>query len=70
MIAAEAGDDVVLVVAHNTLLRLSLCLLLGIPLSTYRTVFPQLGNCALTEIGIDGDRTALRRFNLPVDGGL
>ncbi|WP_116044229.1 histidine phosphatase family protein [Amycolatopsis palatopharyngis] len=70
VIAAEAGDDVVLVVAHNTLLRLSLCLLLGIPLSTYRTVFPQLGNCALTEIGIDGDRTALRRFNLPVDGGL
>lgn len=67
---AESGGGPVLVVAHNTLLRLTLCRLLGIPLPTYRTVFPQLGNCALTEIGIDGDRTALRRFNLPVDAGL
>ncbi|SFB08187.1 probable phosphoglycerate mutase [Amycolatopsis marina] len=67
---AEADDEVVLVVAHNTLLRLTLCRMLGIPLSTYRTVFPQLGNCALTEIDIDGDRTALRRFNVPVDGRL
>jgi broad specificity phosphatase PhoE len=66
----ESGRGPVLVVAHNTLLRLTLCRLLGIPLSTYRTVFPQLGNCALTEIDIDGDRTALRRFNLPVDAGL
>jgi broad specificity phosphatase PhoE len=66
----ESGGGPVLVVAHNTLLRLTLCRLLGIPLSTYRTVFPQLGNCALTEIDIGGDRTALRGFNLPVDAGL
>ncbi|WP_199431522.1 histidine phosphatase family protein [Qaidamihabitans albus] len=62
----EAGP--VLVVAHNTLLRLTLCLLLGIPLHTYRTVFPRLENCALTEIGIDGERTSLRRLNAPTPG--
>lgn len=54
-----------LVVAHNTLLRLTLCRLLGIPLAAYRTVFPRLENAAITEIGIDGDNTSLRRFNLP-----
>jgi len=55
----------VLVVAHNTLLRLTLCRLLGIPLATYRAVFPRLENAAITEIGIDGEDTSLRRFNLP-----
>ncbi|GAA3556443.1 alpha-ribazole phosphatase [Amycolatopsis ultiminotia] len=58
-----------LVVAHNTLLRLSLCRLLGIPLATYRTVFPRLDNAAVTEVEVTGDRTALVRFNLPVDKG-
>ncbi|HVV12374.1 histidine phosphatase family protein [Amycolatopsis sp.] len=55
----------VLVVAHNTLLRLTLCELLGIPLRTYRTVFPRLENAAVTEIHIRGNRTALHRFNQP-----
>ncbi|WP_328604887.1 histidine phosphatase family protein [Amycolatopsis sp. NBC_00345] len=64
---ARRGDGIVLVVAHNTLLRLTFCHLLGIPLATYRTVFPQLDNAAVTELGIDGDRTALLRFNLPLD---
>ncbi|ASR38337.1 phosphoglycerate mutase [Prauserella marina] len=62
---AEAEEGPVLVVAHNTLLRLSLCLLLGIPLRHYRTVFPRIENCAITELGISGDRTSLLGFNIP-----
>jgi broad specificity phosphatase PhoE len=61
--AREAGP--VLVVAHNTLLRLTLCRLLGIPPRAYRTVFPRLENAALTEVSIEGDRTGLLRFNRP-----
>ncbi|SEP25316.1 histidine phosphatase family protein [Amycolatopsis saalfeldensis] len=64
---ARHGHGLALVVAHNTLLRLTFCHLLGIPLAAYRTVFPQLGNAAVTELEIDGDRTALLRFNLPLD---
>jgi len=59
------GGGPVLVVAHNTLIRLTLCALLDIPLRTYRTVFPRLGNTALTEIVIDGTRTGLLRYNQP-----
>ncbi|MGZ0237443.1 histidine phosphatase family protein, partial [Streptomyces sp. CPS1] len=53
------------VVAHNTLLRLVLCALLGIPLSEYRRVLPRLLNAAVTEIRVDGDRTALLSLNVP-----
>jgi probable phosphoglycerate mutase len=56
-----------LVVAHSTLLRLALCQLLGIPLSRYRTVFPTLDNCSLTEIDLDPGRNAsLLHFNAPI----
>lgn len=54
-----------LVVTHNTLLRLMLCELLGIPASRYRAVFPKVGNCALTELRMDGDGTALISYNVP-----
>ncbi|WP_037318268.1 histidine phosphatase family protein [Amycolatopsis orientalis] len=64
-IAAEVPGETVLVVAHNTLIRLTLCELLGIPLETYRTVFPRLDNAAVTEIAIDGTRTGLLRLNQP-----
>ncbi|MFC3450699.1 histidine phosphatase family protein [Amycolatopsis speibonae] len=64
-IAAEVPGETVLVVAHNTLIRLTLCALLGIPLETYRTVFPRLDNAAVTEIAIDGARTGLLRLNQP-----
>jgi probable phosphoglycerate mutase len=56
----------VLVVAHNTLLRLALCQLLGVPLSRYRAVFPLLRNGALTELRLDGDQAALLAFNVPL----
>jgi Histidine phosphatase superfamily (branch 1) len=53
------------VVAHNTLIRLALCSLLGIPLARYRTVFPVVRNGALTEIGLDGEKAALLQYNSP-----
>lgn len=59
-------DGKVLVVAHSTSIRLALCALLDLPLSRYRSVFPFLGNCALTEVVLDGDRAALLSLNLPV----
>ena len=40
----------VLIVTHNTLIRVALCHLLGVPLSKYRTVFPSIDNGALSEI--------------------
>ncbi|KAA9149093.1 histidine phosphatase family protein [Amycolatopsis acidicola] len=69
-IAEREQDRRVLVVAHNTLLRLTLCELLGIPLHTYRSVFPRLENAAVTEIHVRGNRTALHRFNQPALGRL
>ena len=66
-LAAAHPDRTVLVVAHNSLLRTALCTLLGIPVGRYRTVFPRLDNAAVTEIGVDGDRTALRSLNVPTD---
>ncbi len=73
-IARRHDGGQVLVVAHNTLLRLTLCHLLGIPLSRYRTVFPQVANGAVTELrlseGQDDARNdaqaSLIRYNVPV----
>jgi probable phosphoglycerate mutase len=52
-----------LVVAHNTLIRLLLCRLLGVPLSRYRTLFPKLSNGTGTELGFQGSRISLLTFN-------
>ncbi len=65
-IAAASDNGRVLVVAHNTLLRLALCKLLEIPLRNYRTVFPALRNGAITEIRMDRNRTSLLQYNVPV----
>lgn len=51
----EHGDGTVLVVAHSTLFRLTLCVLLGLPVKHYRRVFPALDNVALTEIRLPTD---------------
>ena len=67
--AAHPGAHL-LVVAHNTALRLALCLLLGIDLSHYRRVFPRIDNGALTRLRVptDGeDPPALLGLNLPLD---
>ncbi|MFE2494372.1 histidine phosphatase family protein [Streptomyces scopuliridis] len=61
----------VLTVAHNTLFRLVLCGLLGIPLSEYRRVFPAMRNCAITELRVPAApagqprQVALMSYNVP-----
>lgn len=66
-IASFAGPDSrVLVVAHNTLLRIVLCELLQIPISRYRSTFPKLANDTLTEISLDSEHTSLLSFNSPI----
>jgi probable phosphoglycerate mutase len=64
-IAARHSGERVLVVTHNTLLRLTLCGLLGIAPSAYRTVFPQVRNCAVTELRVTGGTAALMAYNVP-----
>jgi probable phosphoglycerate mutase len=66
-IAAAHPGGRVLVVAHNTLLRLVLCSLLHIPLSEYRRVFPRLRNTALSELRLDGGSAALLSLNVPCE---
>ncbi|HEX2313874.1 MAG TPA: histidine phosphatase family protein [Thermomonospora sp.] len=65
-IAARHEGRRVLVVAHNTLLRLVLCELLGIPLRRYRTAFPQLRNCSPAELAVNGTTAGLVALNLPL----
>ena len=70
---AEIGDAApsgrILVVTHNTLIRLVLCRLLGIPLAHYRTRFPSISNCSLSEIQVDpGKSAALLQLNAPLPG--
>src|ERR1039458_2511669 len=57
----------VLVVTHNTLIRVALCQLLGVALSKYRTVFPTIDNGALSELGLENGQASLLRFNLPLN---
>ncbi|MFJ1787172.1 histidine phosphatase family protein [Streptomyces anulatus] len=64
-LARRHQGGTVLVVAHNTLLRIALCELLGLPLGRYRRIFPRLDNGAVTEIEIRGQETALRSLNVP-----
>jgi len=45
----------VLVVAHNTLLRLAMCVLLDLPVGRYRQLFPRLDNAAVTEVRVPHD---------------
>ena len=69
---ALANDHVghhVLVVAHNTLLRLALCQLLAIDLRMYRTVLPHMNSAALTHLAWPAGATAppaLLAFNVPL----
>lgn len=65
-IAASHPQGRVLVVAHNTLIRLTLCSLFSIPLARYRTIFPSVRNGALTEIRLEDDSAALLQYNCPL----
>lgn len=64
-LAHRHQGEKVLVVAHNTLLRIALCELLGLPLGRYRRIFPRLDNGSVTEIEIRGTETALCSLNVP-----
>ncbi|WP_424861034.1 histidine phosphatase family protein [Streptomyces sp. MMS24-I29] len=64
-IADEHPGGRVLVVAHNTLLRLVLCELLSIPLGAYRRAFPKLRNTAISEVRIGQRGGALLSLNVP-----
>ncbi|MFE7171539.1 histidine phosphatase family protein [Streptomyces sp. NPDC057616] len=66
-IAAAHEGGRVLVVAHNTLLRLVLCRLLSIPLPDYRRVFPRLRNAAVTELRLDAGSVGLLSLNVPCE---
>lgn len=68
-LAVEHVGATVLVVAHNTLLRLALCELLEIDLSRYRLAFPGLDNGALTRVTLnaaDPRVASLLELNVPV----
>ena len=68
--ATEHAGATILVVAHNTLLRLALCQLLDIPVPRYRTVFPRLDNAALTELtipAVGAGPVSLISLNVPPD---
>jgi len=66
-IAAAHDGERVLVVAHNTLLRLVLCDLLSIPLGDYRRVFPRLRNAAITELRMGTGSVGLIALNVPCE---
>ena len=70
-IAAAHPGGRVLVVAHNTLLRLVLCTLLSIPAGEYRRVFPRLRNAAISELRMNPDGSAaLLSLNVPCEADL
>jgi probable phosphoglycerate mutase len=51
----EHRGGTVLVVAHGTLFRLTLCVLVGLPVRDYRRIFPGLDNATLSEIRLPAD---------------
>lgn len=70
-IASEIGPQGrVLVITHNTLIRLLLCDLLNIETSHYRRALPSLGNLNVTEILLGENTAALLHFNIPLVGSL
>lgn len=72
-IAGAHPGGTVLVVAHNTFFRLTLCSLLGIPLARYRKVMPRLDTGTLTSLSITADPesgAALLSFNVPLEAAL
>ena len=59
----------VLVVAHNTVLRLAMCALLELPINRYRQIFPRLDNAAITQLRLpdtDGAPASLLSLNTPL----
>jgi probable phosphoglycerate mutase len=67
VVERHRGESV-LVIGHSTVLRLALCVWLGIPLARYRDVFPRLDNAAATRVRVPADPAlppALLALNVP-----
>lgn len=61
---AHAGERV-LAVAHNTLIRLLVCSVLGLELRDYRRLLPALGPAALVRLRWQDGRVGLEAYNVP-----
>ncbi|MCW6010191.1 histidine phosphatase family protein [Micromonospora sp. CPCC 205371] len=70
LVAADPGGKV-LVVAHNTLIRLVTCAVLGVPLGEYRRRLPVYDSVAATTLRYHrpGGPAALLAYNVPVAQG-
>ncbi|AKH85433.1 phosphoglycerate mutase [Streptomyces sp. CNQ-509] len=66
----KESDGRILVVAHSTAIRLTLCRLLDLPLRDYRRRFPHLANCALNELVLSDGTPSLLTLNRPVTPGV
>lgn len=71
LIAQQYDGAKVLVVAHNTLLRLAICALLDLPVTRYRDIFPRLENAAISAMTVQaapGRVSSLLSLNVQVKG--
>lgn len=64
-IGRDHGGQKVLVVAHNTLIRLLVCRVLGLELKEYRRLLPALGPAALVRLRWQDGTVGLEAFNTP-----
>lgn len=64
-IGREHQGRKVLVVAHNTLIRLLVCRVLGLELKEYRRLLPALGPAALVRLRWQDGTVGLEAFNTP-----
>ncbi|GAA0578504.1 histidine phosphatase family protein [Kribbella sandramycini] len=64
-VARAHADGKVLVVAHNTLIRLLVCRLLGLRLEDYRRLLPALGPAALVRFRHQDGTVGLEAYNVP-----
>jgi probable phosphoglycerate mutase len=64
-IGKDHAGQKVLVVAHNTLIRLLTCRVLGLPLRDYRRLLPALGPAALVRFRWQPDTVGLEAYNVP-----
>lgn len=62
-IAARHPDQRVLVICHNTLMRLVVCRLTGIPLRSYRTVLRGPDPTSTTQLSFDATAVVLDHYN-------
>ncbi|WP_248966102.1 histidine phosphatase family protein [Sphaerisporangium perillae] len=52
--------------SSSAAIRLALCRLIGVPLGSYRRLFPRLDNCAVTELRLRDGQVAILQLNSPI----